>query len=520
MQLTHVYVNLGGKLKNVGVDDIGRMHHIPHLFCRLCGEYVSYVSASKNRRSFFKHSPNPGKTCRQKSDGRGSYSTTPIRQRSSTSRFFVRLDPGRLTGLHPSIGLELALPPVSESDRRILISARARFEVFSDGKNIAVYSADRLSERGRTYIPIEGVFASEYRLSLKSKRSVFSFSRFLNALAEGFDEEGMLFSMETGRRIPFQAEVYVGISYVWIGRAKHAPSWISDVDTERLERLPDGWVAVRVKARRHSNAAVVAFIRFGAALCEIGDIAYPLWPPFVRRDELVCIEPDQLRFWGAKADAVHGVVPDKVGGGGEFQCKQCDRLLYPVPFMYTPYDYRDKVARDVEIWKETFRGEALDPLVEVWDPDSRSDDVHVPFGEHDRLPSRRRLNFKARGEGHIEVLYGNGRQARLALKARDLVSLDVERGMSISVYQGLDLVGEIFYQEPDDQTAGRQPLSQAEKGYMARVGAPTLDGRHLARLAERLVDCPELHGCLCGLARGGVANAKVAAVVRKRLNLK
>lgn len=520
MQLTHVYANLGGKLKNVDVGDIERMRYVPHLFCRLCGEDVSYVSASWNRCSFFRHSPNPSKTCIQKSDGWCGYSTTPIRQRSSTSEFFVKLDPGRLADSHPSIGLELAIPPVSESDRQILISARASFEVFSDGKAVASYSADRLSECGRSYIPIDRVLASSYHLSLRAKGKQCLFSRFLNASVDGFDEEGMLFSTETGRRIPFQAEVYVGIPYVWIGHAANAPRWIPDVDSECFERLPGGWTAFRVKARRHSNPAVVAFIRFGAALCEIGDVAYPLWPTFVRRDDLVCIGSDQHRFWGAKADAVHGVVPDNVGDGGEFQCKQCERLLYPVPFMYSPYDYRDKVARDVEIWKETFFCEALDPLVEVWDPDSKNSDKHVTFGEYDRLPSRCRLNFKARGEGRIEVLYKNGSQSRLALKAQDLVSLDVKWGMSIFVYQGLDLVGEIVYQKPGNQATGEKSLSREERRYMALCRESTLDGRHLARLADRLADCPELKGLLCKIARAGTDGPKIAAIVRRRLNLK
>ena len=518
MSLTHVYAILNGKTKSVVVEEVEKLRFRPHLFCKLCGEDVSFVEASRWRSSFFRHSPNPDKTCMEKSDRTGNGSV-PLRQRSLNSEFFVRLDPQLLHGSNPSVEVEIALPPIDDSMHKELVLTEARFEVRADNQVISVYRADRLSSTGRSYIPIGRCFASRYDLSVRRGRSIlYSSSRF-NTLIDGFDGDGMLFSMETGRRIPFQAEVYVGISYAWVGKDYNAPKLISDVESVCMERWSDGWCAYRVKASCLSDSAVRAFIRFGTALCERGDVVYPLWPCFIRKNEQVYIEPNERRFYGVKAETVSRGIPEVVEDEGEFRSVSFGYLCYPIPLMY----FEDgEVSRDVEIWKESFQGTALEPLVEIWDPDCRDGDKHVPFGVLDKLPLRRRLKIKARCEGRVESRFHGRRRQRFALKAQDVVSIDVRRGMSLTVYQGLDLVGKIVFKKLEQQQADcEESLTPTERRWLLYTVEEAEDGAAFRHLLSRTVDGTELHSRLQKFVQG---NKKVSpqaiAVFRKRLNKK
>lgn len=516
--LTHVYAIFDGKLKSVDVGCIEKLRRRPHLFCKLCGENVSFVEASEWRCAFFRHTPNPNKTCIEKSDS--WYASGPVRQRSSNSEFFVRLDPQRLQDIYPSVAVEIAFPPIGDSERNELVAGGVRFEIQADNQMLAVvYKADRLSDTGRSYIPIGCCFTSKYDLSVKQKEPIF-YSRF-NTSIDGFDKDGMLFSMETGRRIPFRAEVYVGIEYVWVGMANNAPRSIPDVESVCMVRYEDGWCAYRVKAVQQSNAAVVEFIKFGAALCERGDVAYPLWPCFVRKGEQVCIAPNELQLYGVKADApASGILYDVVDKG-EFRSVPLGNLAYPIPFMYSPYGEDGVVARDIEVWKDAFHGEAIKPFVEIWDPDCCDGDKHVPFGVLDNLPCRRRLNIRARCEGYVDVCSNGGWRQRYALKAQDMISVDVRKGMSLAFYQGLDLVGDIVFKKTKPQKTCEEALSQTEKRWLSFMDVSSdIDGSVLCRLLSRIVGSTALHKRLQRVACTDMASHRAIAVIRKRLNKK
>lgn len=516
MALTHVYAVIGGKLRNVEVGDIANMSYLPHLFCKLCGEDVSFVPAYY-RCAFFRHTPNPGKPCPEKSESYGDGVPLPVRRRTSTSDFFVRIDSHRLQNSCPQIALEMALPPMNPSERAELISSDARFEIACNGQGIATYCANRLMERGRTYVPMDLVVAESYDLSAKGKLWSNLFPRF-NRSVNGFDKEGMLFSMETGRRIPFQSEVFVDVSYVWIGKTLNFPFYDSDIETECIDELGKGWVAYRVKALQHSNQAIVSFIKAGAALCVVGDIAYPLWPAFVRSGDMVSMDLEARKFWGAKADAKKGVVPKEISSNGEIRSTSIPKdLLYPRPFLYSPYG-QDKVARDVDIWKESFSGCPVMPVVEIWDPDRTGNDKCVPFGEFDALPLRRRLCFKSITEGHIEICAANGMQQRRFLKSQSLVQIDVAYGLTIKVFLGLDFIGQIVYRKPHSNQDGVDVLSRTERRWLAIGESQGGESHPLYHLVSRVANCPELHGRMVVLARKGKGWPKIAAVVRKYLN--
>lgn len=517
--LTHVYAILNGRTKSVSVGDIEKLRYRPHLFCRLCGEDVSFVEASECRCAFFRHTPNPGKTCLEKSDGTW-YGAVPVRQKAQRFDFFVRLDPQRLHGRNPSVTVEIAIPPIGDSERNELLVAGAQFVVRTGQQTLASYNADRLSDGGRSYIQIGCCFAGKYNLSIeKEKRACCS--RFNNPSIDGFDECGMLFSMETGRRIPFRAEVYVGIPYVWVGKRGNAPWTISDVEASCVTQCPNGWCAYRVKASRLSDYAIARFIKFGAALCERGDAAYPLWPCFVRRGDLVCLAPNERVFYGVKADApARGIFTD-VGNEGKFCGISVGDLSCPTPFLYSPYGEDGVVARDVEIWKETFHGEAMEPSVEIWAPDSHDDDRSVPFGVLDRLPIRRRLGVRGRSEGFVEICSLGGLRQRRALKAQDMIAIDVEWGMALAVYQGLDLVGEVVFKKPRAQQTSEVTLSQTEKRWLFCTDVSSgISGGVPHRLLPRIAGSTELHKRLLHRGFADSVSHRTIAVIRKRLNKK
>lgn len=515
--LTHVYAILNGRTKSVSVGDIEKLRYRPHLFCRLCGEDVSFVEASECRCSFFRHTPNPGKTCLEKSDGTW-YGTVPVRQKTQRFDFFVRLDPQRLHEINPSVAVEIAIPPIGDSERKELVGTKV--VVRTNHRTLATYNADRLFDGGRSYIQIGCCFADRYDLSIEKEGRAF-YSRFNNTSVDGFDECGMLFSMETGRRIPFRAEVYVGVPYVWVGKRENAPWTISDVEASCVAQCTNGWCTYRVKASRLSDYAIARFIKFGAALCERGDVVYPLWPCFVRKGDLVCLAPNECQFYGVKADApARGIFTD-VGDEGKFCSVSVSDLFCPTPFLYSPYGEDGVVARDVEIWKETFHGEAINPFVEIWDPDCCDGDKHVPFGVLDKLPCRRRLNIKTRCEGYVDVCSNGGWRQRYALKAQDMISVDVRKGMSLAFYQGLDLVGEVVFKKTNPQKTCEEALSKIEKRWLSCMDAPLdIDGCVPHRLLSRIDGGTELHK---RLLYGGFVNSvshRIIAVIRKRLNKK
>lgn len=397
-----------------------------------------------------------------------------------------------------------------------------RLVALVDGDPQGCCTTVRLADKGRTSFWIASVFSNEYRLSMTPKNYPRQLSTF-NRGVKGFDEEGMLFSKETGRHVPFQSEVYVGVPYVWVGKKKNLPEDVRGVVKKCIAKLPEGWVAYEVTAIAHTDDTIIAFIKLGARLCEVGDAAYPLWPAFVQKDELTCIDSSEMFFWGTSADATYGAVPDEVVGGGKISRVSCAGISMPISFMNPGPVASKDVARDVEIWKDDFCGQALEPFVEIWDPDRKQEDVYVDFGVYDILPKHRRLNFQARSEGRIEIRSASGRQDRRYLKAQALVPVEVERGMSIAVFQGLDLIGEIVFKEippPSPAIVDNEKLSKVERQWLSLAESIGGEGRMLSSLAGRVRDCPGLFKRLHTPVDKRGVDCKTMAVVRKILNRK
>lgn len=504
-----------------------------NLFCQLCRErvtfcdettvYYSHGGFSSPRRAHFKH-------CDSKHDvycaERSARSSSVCGGGSTGEREF----PLRLA-LNRSLSLatfELGIPrPPSE----LLVKARrGRLKLLNaeTGKEARVYDfASLFARNGMNYVAVGGISvdgstadqpASRYRLKLERCASDASKALLkywgiseLNPFLPGVSEraQDVWFDAKTGRKLPFDAAVYVGCEYYLLTRRNvdevEAEAGDAALEIERVGRFAfAGWVALyKITPRTMDDAAKYFFWRRGGRLTSKAAKLIEVWPPSATDGGVIrtCNYYDYAFFYFAGESQIKE----------EIYPKNNFRQRSPIDQSETRGFFRigneadwGKIALVSEgnsnalhyamIWRDRLNFTATPPTVEIVD----EDDWATRFdGEVAKtLPKLREVRVKFRFDGVLEIWRNGALTERRELKAKkasdDVASTvvkDVGWGTTLKIWLGRDCVRTLRFERVAD-AASNDALSDRDlsrKLRLRRGGATVGFSRsNAAALASRL----------------------------------
>ena len=523
MPLTEVYVMHNAQLIKVEADEVnhGPIKANARFFCRVCGEDVSFISAGVYC-AHFRHHPN-GPDCPQRTigEGGGSQSTIPSFPTEKPRGAFIRLNP-RKGGVY---GAQLGIPPVTSGMLKAFSQARTKIQIRACGDVKEFNLCDRLKGDGEsvTYVDL-GCYSELYNLTVINRpkhRADDNWPTGKSGLLEnytlsGFTTNGALYSAETGKRLLFQSEVFVGKEYLFLYKGKNRfPYNRSNIEISELHiDNRDGWRLYKVCAMAWTQSAVQVFIKMGGVrLSTKGEKMIPLWPPHVVNDDLIRFSKQEKNFWALKIEDFVYWVKDGRARYSNFdvecglrQVKQFNSV-FPVPL-------NDGILQvgEYALWKCELNDIAEKPFVQVLEDEDRTK-PSVEYIVYDALPLGEKLAFKPDYDGRLEIDDASGGHKVYYLKANHEIRISVAFGMHISVFQGLDCLGTISF----DVFRKEEELTIDDRAFLKRGGNLVRSPQMYRHLVMRISGKPELVTILQQKINAGTLSYNDLAVVRKCL---
>lgn len=245
--------------------------------CYSCFQYVTFVKGNTSRASHFKHSRGDiNKNCEDRI------------QYTSRSNIYTPSDtpiPMRLFVQGCCARYQIGFLPVSEEELNKAIAAKLTITLKSNRGTPRVYRVDRsrFSPHITTWIDLPEEWISGFQLSFEPSQSSPNIWR-RKALPIG--EDGALFDVSSGRRLPDRSDVQTGRDYYFVKSHSVAFSYSQmDINLERVKVQGYNVWIYRIKALRYSSRASDFFfdylkMRLAQKPAEIEIV----WPPVLEQD--------------------------------------------------------------------------------------------------------------------------------------------------------------------------------------------------------------------------------------------
>lgn len=504
-----------------------------NLYCQLCRERVTFCDEGRRRNWYdgryihisahFKHCDSKREVyCAERSDR-----TSSANGDGSTGEreFPLRIVLKRFLALAT---FELGIPrPPSELLEEI---RRGRLKLLNaeTGKEARIYDfASLFSRNGMNYVTVGALSvdgsnadqpASRYRLKLERCSSVASKALLkywgiseANPFLPGVSEraQDVWFDAKTGRKLPFDAAVYIGCEYCLLTRRNvdeiEDEAGDAKLEIELLERFAfSGRVALyKVKPLATDAATMLFFWRRGGRLSSKAPKLIEVWPPCATDDAVIrtCDYYDYAYFYFAGESQIkEDIYPREIYKGHSRIDKSGTRGFFRIGkdadwgkiALVSASD--SNALHYAMIWRDRLNFTATPPTVEIVD----ADDWATRFdGEVARtLPKLREVCVKFRFDGVLEIWRKGALAERRELKAKKAsddvaptIVKDVDWGTTLKIWIGKDCVRTLRFERADD-AASNDALSDRElsrKLRLRRDGATVGFSRaNAAALASRL----------------------------------
>lgn len=381
--------------------------------CDICGQYVGFSDGQIRGRYFYHNSSEQDKYCEDRSFSGASIAVFDARRYDLPIRLEIishdafRLQMGFMSFPSDTAESQLSIEPTGSIGRPFL------------------YSLSRLQENGLTYLSIGSRPAPKYRIALISGKSIWP------EWVDGIPDAGALFDADTGKKLPFDADVQVSHSYYLL---KHRSlSYYPDIEAECLCETRDGpptWYVYKITAEKLTRHADQFFTQYHCRLTERPVALFPVWPvcintPYILRhmgDSVVLYlqghkveaktfpETDLRAFFCPDSDDSQVL---------RLKCHGRQQLLS---------SGRTRVLKYTYLWKAQLDDHSPAPEISVTTLDRWGIRVEAPF------------------DGQV-LLQKSGRTInKYFLKANTPMEIPIQYDCEVKVYQGLDLIWSESYE--------------------------------------------------------------------------
>lgn len=405
--------------------------------CYNCFQYVTFVKGGLSRASHFKHSRGDvNKDC----EDRSQYASRNIINTPSDMPAPMRLS---IEGSHAMF--QIGLLPISDEELNRAIAAKLTITLKGNRGAPRDYRVDRsrFSAHITTWIDLPEEWINRYQLSFEPSQLV---PNMWKRKVLPISDDGALFDVSTGKRLPDRSDVQVGREYYFvIGHSAVFSYSKMDISLERV--IIQGynvWV-YKVKALRYSSRASDFFfdymkMRLTQKPAEIEIV----WPPVLEEDNV--LNTNQRVLWVlSKGEAdlqtyplsgkyVRSSLPIQIEKAKLLEIQNVSTLQ-----MVCAERYSLSIACLYVRPLEDFTVPGI-PSLQIMDDEGSvvlSDIMEQP-------PKKGILHIISDVDGSADIFDEKGFNYRKVLKAgEDTRITDIIKGETIVIRQGLDLIRKI-----------------------------------------------------------------------------
>lgn len=431
MALTNVEMCIGDdQWKSITIDEaikeypIGKVSAVSGIFrCKLCKQFVTLTAPGINSRCF-KHSRGDlEKDC----DDRSLSSTF------SQFEMHSFIPPIRIEIKNPklfSLEMGFILPPDITNPKGII-------EIKSDDlvSNVSLYDISRLNYDCLTYLEISNIPSERYIIKCDNEQFHLSNN------VEGIKKTGVLFDYITRKKLPDNGDVIVGHEYILLTQRVLLSN--NDIEISQLCSMSD-WYAYKISTNVLSKTASDFYFRYGYLLTEKLAFLTFLWPEYIVSPYVIKHNTNELFLYIQGESITPDIFPsdnslyynycdNNNGVAVTVECNARQQLLSAG---------RTKVLRYTYLWKDNLDVSISSPVVKV--TDIKENDVIS--GNNFKLPEKGILQITTQFDGYIEIIKDDWLIERRNINANIIAEIDqIQYGMSINVFQGLDCVWSVSY---------------------------------------------------------------------------
>ncbi len=306
MSLTHVCVWDGkAGYRRVSIEEACSMYpytvsaNSEIFVCSLCAQPVCLTTPGKQRRNFRHNSATQNKECEDRAQ---AYA------RASTG-YNCHPMPLRIKVAHGSYLLELGFfhTPSSATD----CPWCEKITITDDNKKQYVYSFERLSSEGVTYLNVGNTPSTEYHLSYD--RPSPNLDRYWPSKTAGVNSRGSFFDCSTGKILYSGSKAYPYQDYYLLQHKSIEYDVPHGISYERIAETRTGsfttWYLYKIRVQDFSASVARFFLKRSIFLTERPVAFYPVWPPYVEDPYFLYHHDPRMYFYMQGEDAELSIYP-------------------------------------------------------------------------------------------------------------------------------------------------------------------------------------------------------------------
>jgi len=284
--LEHVCIWMNNNWVKITAEEAARMHPggkvsaYSGLFrCDLCGQYVTLTDGVKNARHFRHSSAEKDKDCKDRTFGLSKC----ISERKGISCCPLRITDVSFNNFTFEIGFIQVPSKYLESNMSIEILMKLSGSSVSSVKR--EYLGERLLDNKTTYLSVGATPCSDYEIRINNSTYSNELHKYWPCHSKGVDSDGTLFSVDTGKRLPYGADVVVGTHYYLLKNGKLYQSSNKHVTINQVchKKISfNNWYLYDVVARDYSLTTANFFADYYCRLTDSPVSFIPIYPECFR----------------------------------------------------------------------------------------------------------------------------------------------------------------------------------------------------------------------------------------------
>lgn len=422
----------------VKAEEAARIHpggtvsaHSGLFMCELCGQYVTLTDGLERIR-YFRHSADEAnKNCPERTFGSAYIPTYTAGEHELPIKLIVNRN---------DFKLELGLLYVPEKILNRQETQSVTIKTFEGG--LFVFSFERLNPDSITYLPIGKVPSKNYEVIAPN-----GLSSYWPRKVRGIDESGSIFDYQTGKLLPFDADVQVKKKYYLLTAVSYGYSRrYSNININKVCEVRAGlsnWSVYEVEATVLDQEAAKFFLSLHCRLTDMPLKLNPIWPIHIETPYV--IKHNQ------------GYMIMHLSGGRRVTPQTFPRasvlsVYCPSEGQVIKIDYNGRqqlvsagsasVLQYTYIWKEELSNTSSSVSIDVRD----SKDSKVATGVQAELPDAGMIKITAPFGGTAIIRRKGTIIEKFKITSANPLTIDsIRYGMEIEVLQGLDIIWQATY---------------------------------------------------------------------------
>ena len=445
MPLTHVYYwesNVG--YRPITVEEADKLYShgctVPadrtsRFVCGICAQHVGLSKRRKGTgtRHFYHSRGEDDKECEDRAK---AYSAVPV-------GYNCHPMPLRIKVAHGSYLLELGFfhtPSSATSGPRC-----QKIIITDDNKQQHIYSFERLSLEGVTYLNVGNIPSTEYHLSYDHPSS--NLDRYWPSKTTGVNIRGSFFDCSTGKILYSGSKAYPYRDYYLlqrrsIGYVPHGISYESIAETRTGSFTT--WYLYKIHVQDFSASVARFFLERSIFLTEKPVVFYPIWPPYVEDPYFLYHHDPRIYFYMQDGDAELNIYPatiyaqhQNLGDGKLYRIYAAskEQLLSlgqsgAIGFSYLMTKPLDMVAAFPEVQIKSIDGNLI------------AEDTC------NRLPKGKQLTIQTPFDGKVILLKNNKILEIRHIVAEEILTVDdLSFGCEVRIFQSCDVIRTIHFEK-------------------------------------------------------------------------